>query len=99
MNFRDLIESYNKELGQVFYVAKESGDIRQIHGNSDFLLTFDYKGKEWTYQFKDSSTKGIEKAFAKLFNTNKIPEAYNDDMETIKNIKISDVTNINYEIN
>lgn len=98
MNFRQLIEGYNKKLGAMYVKAKE--DIKQIHGNSDFILMFKYKGEDYEYTFGDSSTKGIEKEFKNIFNKNIIPFGVNPvEMTEVDNIKLSDISEFDYEIN
>jgi hypothetical protein len=100
MNFREqfITEGYNKDFGVMYSKAKSSKDIDEIHGNSDFIMQFEYKGTEYENTLSDSSTKGINKAFAKILNTNEISGTDADGKE-VKNIKLSDASNFNYEVN
>lgn len=103
MKFRDLLnESYNKELGMVYFEAKDKGDIKGLKSTQEFMLDFDYKGASMNVNM-GTTEKEIEKNFAKLFNKGVIPFANGVDQDgeevEYSNIKVKDIKNISYEVN
>ena len=108
MNFKEIFlkEAYNKELGALWFRIKEEKILESLNKGDELVITFDYKDGWYNYAFEDDTKKGIEKEFAKLLNSNKFKYAYGykidgDDEEVedeIHNTKISDTSNLDFEI-